>query len=433
MNPTDRPTNTATLSVTDRHSQQSKLIELPVYPATLGEDVIDVGSVTKHDFFTYDPGFVSTASCESKITYIDGDKGVLVHRGYLIEELAAKASYDEVCFLLLTGELPTQVQKDSWLKTAHDNSFLPKSIQKCLSSLSPDAHPMSLLLTLMSVLSAHYQENQPKTPEERFNVSAELVAKIPMLVAMIYRHITKQSYIPYDPNRCFAENFLHMTFGKDEIDPILVKAMDTIFTLHADHEQNASTSTVRMVGSTGSNPAACVAAGISALWGPAHGGANEACLKMLGVIGDVSRIPEYITKAKDKNDSFRLMGFGHRVYKNFDPRAKIMQKVCHDVLNVTGTSNEPLFKLATELAKVALEDNYFIEKKLYPNVDYYSGVTLKAIGIPTSMFTTIFSLARTVGWMSHWCEMVNEPYKIARPRQLYTGQTQRPFVEIKDR
>ena len=433
MNLTDKPINIASLSVRDRHTQESKVIELPVYCATLGEDVIDVGSVTKQDFFTYDPGFVSTASCESKITYIDGDKGVLVHRGYLIEELAEKSDYAEVCYLLLTGELPTKTQKESWIKTAHENSVLPTSIEKCLSSLSPNAHPMSILLTLMSVLSAHYQENQPKTPEERFNVSAELVAKIPMLVAMIYRHITKQSYIPYDASRSFAENFLHMTFGQDKIDPVLVKAMDTIFTLHADHEQNASTSTVRMVGSTGSNPAACLSAGISALWGPAHGGANEACLKMLGVIGDVSRIPEYIKKAKDKNDSFRLMGFGHRVYKNFDPRAKIMQNVCHDVLNVTGSSNEPLFKLAIELAHVALEDNYFIEKKLYPNVDYYSGVTLKAIGIPTSMFTTIFSLARTVGWMSHWCEMVNAPYKIARPRQLYTGNTKRSFVKIEDR
>ena len=432
MSSLDNNARHANLSLADRFSQQHT-IQLPIYEATLGEDVVDVGSLTSHDFFTYDPGFVSTASCQSKITYIDGDKGILLYRGYLIEELAEKSDYAEVCYLLLTGELPTKAQKEVWIKNSHENSIIPQDITNCLNSLPHNAHPMAMLLTLMSALSAHYQDNQPKTPEERFHVSAEFVAKVPMLIAMIYRHMTKQKYIPYDASRSYAENFLHMTFGKEEIDPILVKAMDTIFTLHADHEQNASTSTVRMVGSTGSNPAACLSAGISALWGPAHGGANEACLNMLEIIGDVSHIPEYIKRAKDKNDSFRLMGFGHRVYKNFDPRAKIMQNICHDVLNVMDSREEPLFKLAIELAHIALEDNYFIEKKLYPNVDFYSGVTLKAIGIPTTMFTTIFSLARTVGWMSHWCEMVNDSYKIARPRQLYVGEKQRAFVEIQKR
>lgn len=423
MNPSDNNVkeNIATLSTVN----PTKKIELPIYSATLGEAVIDVGSLTAHDFFTYDPGFVSTAACESKITYIDGDKGILLHRGYCIEELAEKSDYAEVCHLLLTGELPTQQEKDTWIKTAHKNSTIPKDIVLCLNSLPHTAHPMAMLLTLMSSLSAHYQENQPKTPEARFNISAEFVAKIPLLVAMTYRHMTQQAPIPYDNKKSYAENFLHMLFGKEKIDPVLIKAMDTIFILHADHEQNASTSTVRMVGSTGSNPAACLSSGIAALWGPAHGGANEACLHMLETIGDISNIPLYIKKAKDKNDPFRLMGFGHRVYKNFDPRAKIMQKVCHDVLDVTGSHNEPLFKLAIELARIALEDDYFIERKLYPNVDFYSGLTLKAIGIPTSMFTTIFALARTVGWMSHWSEMMNDSYKLARPRQLYTGEKQR--------
>ncbi len=426
MNPSDNNAK-ATLSIKD------KSLELPIYSATLGDDVIDVGTLTNQGYFTYDPGFVSTAACESKITFIDGDKGVLLHRGYLIEDLADKSDYMDTCHLLLSGELPTQPQKDAWIKQIHDNSIIPEDIALCLNSLPYDAHPMAMLLTLMSSLSAHYQENQPTNPQERFNVSAELVAKIPMLVAMTYRHMNKLAFIAYNPEKSYAENFLHMMFGKENIDPVLIKAMDTIFILHADHEQNASTSTVRMVGSTGSNPAACLSAGISALWGPAHGGANEACLNMLHVIGDISQIPLYIKKAKDKDDSFRLMGFGHRVYKNFDPRAKIMQNICHDVLEVMGSKDEPLFKLAIELAKIAREDNYFIERKLYPNVDFYSGLTLNAIGIPVSMFTTIFALARTVGWMSHWCEMLNEPYKLSRPRQLYTGPTQREFVNIQDR
>jgi citrate synthase len=419
MNPPEK----ATLSIKDISA------ELPIYSATLGNDVIDVGSLTSKGLFTYDPGFVSTAACESKITYIDGDKGILLHRGYLIEDLAEKADYMEVCHLLLSGELPTKNQKDAWIKNIHKESMIPEDIALCLKSLPHHAHPMAMLLTLMSSLSAHYQENQPETPETRHAVAAELVAKIPLLVAMTYRHMTQQTFVPYHPEKSYAENFLRMMFGKENIDPVLIKAMDTIFILHADHEQNASTSTVRMVGSTGSNPAACLSAGIAALWGPAHGGANEACLNMLHVIGDISQIPLYIKKAKDKNDSFRLMGFGHRVYKNFDPRAKIMQTVCHDVLEVMGSKDEPLFKLAIELARIAREDSYFIERKLYPNVDFYSGLTLNAIGIPVNMFTTIFSLARTVGWMSHWCEMMNDSYKLSRPRQLYTGEKQRSLTQ----
>lgn len=419
--------NNAILSIKDLS------IELPIYSASVGDSVIDVSSLTGHDFFTYDPGFVSTASCESKITYIDGDKGILMHHGYLIEALAEKSDYMEVCHLLLQGKLPTASEKQNFIHTLHKHSHIPEEIASCLKSLSPKSHPMAILMTLTSALSAYYQENQPNTPEERFQVSAELVAKIPLLVAMTYRHMNQQPLLPYNPEKSYAENFLRMLFGQEKFDPVLVKAMDTIFILHADHEQNASTSTVRVVGSTGSNPAACVAAGISALWGPAHGGANEACLNMLHVIGDVSQIPLYIKKAKDKNDPFRLMGFGHRVYKNFDPRAKIMKEICHEVLDVVGSKDKPFFQLATQLAQIALEDNYFIERKLYPNVDFYSGLTLSALGIPSNMFTTIFALARTVGWMSHWCEMMNESYKLARPRQLYTGETQRDFVEIQDR
>lgn len=421
-----KPSKTAALMLADNLTTDT--IPLSVYSATLGSDVIDVSSLTTHDFFTYDPGFVSTAACESKITYIDGDRGILLYRGYLIEDLAEKSDYMAICYLLLHGELPTLPQKSAWLDAIHEYSTIPKSIESCLKSLPHDAHPMALLLTLTASLSAHYQNNQPKTPEARLQTSMEFIAKMPLLIAMIYRHITQQAFIPYQKERSYAENFLHMTFGQEQIDPILIKAIDTIFTLHADHEQNASTSTVRMVGSTGANPMASLSAGIAALWGPAHGGANEACLTMLQIIGDVSKIPEYIKKAKDPHDDFRLMGFGHRVYKNFDPRAKMMQEVCHDVLNIIDASTDaPLFTLAIELARIAREDDYFIQRKLYPNVDFYSGLTLKALGIPTNMFTTIFALARTVGWMSHWCEMINEPYKIARPRQLYTGETQRNY------
>lgn len=394
--------------------------ELPIYTATLGNDVIDVSAITNQGLFTYDAGFVSTAACESKITYIDGDKGVLLYRGYPIEELAEKKDYMEVCYLLLKGTLPSPAEKATWLENLHANSVIPNYIHDAIKHMPVNAHPMSLLLTCISMLSAHYQSNNIQP-----NTAPAMIAIVPQLVAMIYRHMKGLPTIAYDKERSFTENFLHMTFGKEQVDPILTQALDTIFTLHADHEQNASTSTVRMVASTGANPVACLAAGAAALWGPAHGGANEACLAMLKTIGDVTQIPKYIAKSKDKNDSFRLMGFGHRVYKNFDPRAKIMQQICHDVLEATGAHNQPLFVLATELARIAREDQYFIDKKLYPNVDFYSGVTLQAMGIPEAMFTTIFALGRTVGWLSHAIELLDGAYKLSRPRQWYTGETVR--------
>lgn len=407
--------------------------ELPMLKPTLGNDLVDIGKLGTQDYFTFDPGFMSTASCESKITYIDGDNGILLYRGYPIEQLAEKKSYLDVCYLLLNGELPNKKEQDSFRDLINNHTMVHQQMYQFLNGFRRDAHPMAIMVGIVGALSAFYHDSMDLTNQgDRYTSAIRLIAKIPTLAAMSYKYSVGMPYM-YPQNRMsYAENFLHMMFGvpseSSVPDPILVKAMDTIFTLHADHEQNASTSTVRLAGSTGANPFACISAGIGALWGPAHGGANEACLNMLKEIGDVSKIGHYIKRAKDKSDNFRLMGFGHRVYKSYDPRAKVMRQTCYEVLNAVGAKDEPLFKLAMELERIAMEDPYFVEKKLYPNVDFYSGLTLSAIGIPTNMFTVIFALARTVGWMSHWLEMTSSPLKIGRPRQLYTGEKTRDVV-----
>ncbi|EKD44860.1 MAG: hypothetical protein ACD_70C00203G0003 [uncultured bacterium] len=416
------PKTTATLQF------GTESLELPIYSATLGNDVIDVKSLSGHEHFTYDPGFYATAACESKITYIDGNKGILLYRGYPIDQLAFHRDYIDVCYLLLYGELPTDAQKKLFQEKIAHASTIDAETKKFFDGFSKDAHPMGIVLGVMGALSTRYTHLNIAKPADRETAVIELIAKIPIIVTMAYHHNQGKSFVASNNQLGYTENFLHMLFGDDPKakNPTLIQAMDRILILHADHEQNASTSTVRMSGSTGTNPFAAITAGISALWGPAHGGANEACLNMLKEIGDEAHIEKYIAKAKDKNDPFRLMGFGHRVYKSYDPRAKVMQKTCHDVLQAVDANNAPLFKLATKLEKIALEDPYFVERKLYPNVDFYSGATLSAMDIPTNLFTVIFSLARTVGWASHWFEMTNEPdYPLYRPRQLYTGSKQR--------
>lgn len=406
-------------------------VELPIYSPTLGNDVIDIQTLNDRlQLFTFDPGFVSTASCESKITYIDGDKGVLLYRGYPIEQLAEKKDFLEVCYLLLNGELPNQYEKAEFTSLINNHSMVHQQMYQFLNGFRRDAHPMAIMVGIVGALSAFYHESMDlNSAHDRYMCAIRLIAKMPTLAAMSYKYSIGQPYMYPQNKMSYSENFLHMMFGvpteNTTPNPIIVEAMDTIFTLHADHEQNASTSTVRLAGSTGANPFACISAGIGALWGPAHGGANEACLNMLHEIGDVSKINHFIQRAKDKNDPFRLMGFGHRVYKSYDPRAKVMRETCHKVLEAMGAKDEPIFKLAMELERIALEDDYFISKKLYPNVDFYSGITLSAIGIPTNMFTVIFALARTVGWMSHWMEMTASKAKIGRPRQLYTGEKKR--------
>ena len=405
-------------------------VDLSIYSPTLGNDVIDINPLSSLGLFTYDPGFVSTASCESKITYIDGDKGTLLSRGYPIEQLAAKKDFLDVCYLLLNSELPSVEEKTKFNNLINNHTMVHQQMHHFLNGFRRDAHPMAIMVGIVGALSAFYHDSMDlNNQQDRYTSAIRLIAKMPTLAAMTYKYSTGMPYMYPQNKMSYAENFLHMMFGvpSEEItpNPILVKAMDTIFTLHADHEQNASTSTVRLAGSTGANPFACISAGIGALWGPAHGGANEACLNMLQEIGDISQINHFIKRAKDKNDPFRLMGFGHRVYKSYDPRAKVMRETCHNVLKAVGAENQPLFKLAMELERIALEDDYFIEKKLYPNVDFYSGITLSAIGIPTNMFTVIFALARTVGWMSHWIEMTESKSKIGRPRQLYTGEKER--------
>lgn len=405
-------------------------LDLPIYSPTLGNDVIDITQLGSNGIFTFDQGFVSTASCESKITYIDGDNGILLYRGYPIEQLAEKKDFLDVSYLLLNGELPNKEEKDTFVNLINNHTMVHQQMYQFLNGFRRDAHPMAIMVGIVGALSAFYHDTMDlNNANDRFISAIRLVAKMPTLAAMSYKYSIGMPYMYPQNKMSYAENFLHMMFGvpseETTPDPVLVKAMDTIFTLHADHEQNASTSTVRLAGSTGANPFACISAGIGALWGPAHGGANEACLNMLKEIGDVSRIEHFIARAKDKNDNFRLMGFGHRVYKSYDPRAKVMRKTCHDVLEAVGRKDEPLFKLAMELERIALEDDYFVEKKLYPNVDFYSGLTLSAIGIPTNMFTVIFALARTVGWMSHWMEMVANKSRIGRPRQLYTGEQTR--------
>ena len=407
-----------------------KIIELPIHEGTTGPDVLDVRGLVSEGVFTYDPGFVSTASCESEITFIDGGKGVLLHRGYPIEQLADKATFLETCFLLLNGELPSAEEKTAFEKTIRYHTMVDEHIHQFFKGFPKNAHPMAMLVGVVGALSAFYHDDLDiDDPDHRKLAAHRLIAKMPTLAAMCYKHSVGQPFMYPQNNMGFAENFLHMMFGTPceapNVSPTLAKAMDTIFLLHADHEQNASTSTVRLAGSSGANPYACIASGIAALWGPSHGGANEAVLEMLYEIGDESNIEEYIAKAKDKEDPFRLMGFGHRVYKNFDPRATVMRKICDEVLEELGVEDDPLFRIARKLEKIALEDDYFISKKLYPNVDFYSGIILKAIGIPTSLFTVIFATGRTPGWIAHWDEMLSHPYKIGRPRQLYKGYTSR--------
>jgi citrate synthase len=407
-------------------------IELPVLNGSIGPDVIDVRSLVSHGVFTYDPGFMSTASTESSITYIDGDEGMLLHRGYPIDQLADHSDYLETCYLLLHGELPNPTEKKSFVAEITRHTMVDAQIAQLLNGFQRNAHPMAVLISLTGALAALYHEGlDVDDPVHRRLAAIRLIAKMPTLAAMIYKHSIGQPIMGPVNALNYSENFLHMMFGVPaegpSVSPVLAKAMDVIFLLHADHEQNASTSTVRLAGSTGANPYACIASGIAALWGPAHGGANEAVLKMLNEIGDESRIEEFIARAKDKDDPFRLMGFGHRVYKNFDPRSKVMRKICDEVLADLGVENDPLFRIARRLEKIALEDQYFIDRKLYPNVDFYSGIILKAIGIPMGMFTVVFALGRTPGWISHWNEMLSGAYKIGRPRQLYRGAPRRDY------
>lgn len=413
-------------------------IELPVYSGTLGPDVVDVSSLVNEGVFTYDVGFTSTASCESKITYIDGNQGVLLYGGYPIEQLAEHSDYLETCYLLWYGELPNAEQKRAFDDRINYHTMVHDQISTFFKGFRRDAHPMAMMCGVVGGLSAFYHDSLDINNAEHREISAvRLIAKMPTLAAMAYKYSIGQPFMYPRNDLNYAENFLYMMFGTPceeyQVNPVLARAMDRIFLLHADHEQNASTSTVRLTGSTGANPFACISAGISALWGPSHGGANEAVLNMLGEIGDESRIGEFVARAKDKNDPFRLMGFGHRVYKNFDPRAKVMKQTADEVLKELGIENDPLLRIAKKLEQIALEDDYFVEKKLYPNVDFYSGIILKAMGIPTSMFTVIFALGRTPGWIAHWNEMISGNYRIGRPRQLYTGPTRRDFVPLDQR
>ena len=420
-------------------SYGGKDYDLEVMEGTLGPKVLDVRKFyADTNMFTFDPGYTSTASCESKITFIDGEKGILLYRGYPIEQLAEKSDFMEVCYLLMFGELPTREEKDQFVHDITYHTMVHEQITFFFRGFRRDAHPMAIMVGVVGALAAFYRDSADITdPHQRKIASYRLVAKMPTLAAMAHKYSTGQPFIYPRNDLSYAANFLHMTFSvpcEDYIvSPTLEKAMDLIFMLHADHEQNASTSTVRLAGSSLANPFACIAAGIACLWGPAHGGANEACLRMLGEIGTKERIPEFIARAKDKNDPFRLMGFGHRVYKNFDPRAKVMSKAAREVLDELGVDGH-LFEVARELERIAIEDDYFIEKKLYPNVDFYSGIILKAMGFPTEMFTVLFALARTVGWISQWGEMIADPVKkIGRPRQLYTGPGIRDYVSIDKR
>ncbi|MEF8756169.1 MAG: citrate synthase [Accumulibacter sp.] len=415
-------------------------VEFPIMTPTHGNDCIDIRTLgAKTGLFTYDSGYLSTASCRSTVTFIDGDKGELLYRGYPIEQLAEQCNFLEVAYLLWHGELPDAKQKRKFELNIKEHTMVHEQLVKFYQGFRRDAHPMAVLVGVVGALSAFYHEAEDFSDLEHQSISFNrIVAKLPTIVAMAYKYHRGEPFMYPRNDLDYTANFMHMMFAtpceKYVPNPVLVHALDTIFTLHADHEQNASTSTVRLSGSSGANPYACISAGIACLWGPAHGGANEACLQMLEEIHDVSRVGKYITRAKDKNDDFKLMGFGHRVYKNFDPRAKLMRKVCSDVLSELGLQNDRLFKLAMELEKIALEDEYFIEKKLYPNVDFYSGIVQKALGIPTSMFTCIFALARTVGWMTQWEEMINDPeYKIGRPRQLYIGAARRDVVPVEQR
>ncbi|WP_290699033.1 citrate synthase [Amphritea sp.] len=409
-----------------------EVFELPVYSGTMGPDVVDVRALTGKGLFTYDPGFVSTAACDSSITYIDGGKGVLLHGGYPIEQLAENSDYLETCYLLLNGELPTAEQKQTFVDTVKKHTMVHEQMNHFFNGFRRDAHPMSIMVGVVGALSAFYHDSLDIDDAHHREVCAyRLIAKMPTIAAMCYKYSIGQPFTYPRNDLDYADNFLQMMYGNPcetyVTNPVLAKAMDKIFLLHADHEQNASTSTVRLAGSSGANPFACIASGIAALWGPAHGGANEAVLTMLNEIGDEANIEEFIQRAKDPDDSFRLMGFGHRVYRNFDPRAKVMKQTCDEVLAELGIENDPLLRIAKRLEQIALEDDYFVDRKLYPNVDFYSGIILKAIGIPTNMFTVIFALSRTIGWISHWSEFHSSPNKIGRPRQLYTGPTQRDY------
>jgi citrate synthase len=425
---------TATLNL------DGKTYDLPVYAPTLGPNVLDIGKLyAQADVFTFDPGFTSTAACESAITYIDGDKGELLHRGYPIEQLAKESHYLELCYLLLYGELPTAAQQADFEARITRHTMVHEQMHNFFRGFRRDSHPMATMVGVVGAMSAFYHDSLDiNDPWQREVAAIRMIAKVPTIAAMAYKYSVGQPFVYPKNSLSYAGNLLRMCFAVPAedyvVNPVLEKAMDRIMMLHADHEQNASTSTVRLAGSSGANPFACIAAGIACLWGPAHGGANQACLEMLKEIGTVDRIPEYVAKAKDKTSGFRLMGFGHRVYKNFDPRAKVMKESADEVLSLLGVDNNPLLQVAKELERIALSDEYFISKKLYPNVDFYSGIILEAMGFPTSMFTPIFAISRTVGWISQWKEMIGEKnQKIGRPRQLYVGSAKRDYVDLRHR
>ena len=427
-------------TVTLSEDGSGNAVTLPLLHGSIGPKVIDIRTLyAETGHFTYDPGFTATASCESKITYIDGDAGVLLYRGYPIEELADNSNFMEVCYLLLHGELPNRDEFDEFERAITMHTMVHEQLIQLYRGFRRDAHPMAIMVGVTGALSAFYHDSTDiNDPYQRMVASHRMIAKMPTIAAIAYKYSVGQPFIYPRNDLNYSENFLQMLFAvpceEYQVSPVLARAIDRIFILHADHEQNASTSTVRLAGSSGANPFACIAAGIACLWGPAHGGANEAVLNMLTEIGSIDRIPEFIARAKDKDDDFRLMGFGHRVYKNYDPRAKVLQQSCHEVLDELGVRREPLLELALELERIALEDEYFVEKKLYPNVDFYSGIILKAMGFPTSMFTVLFALARTVGWVAQWNEMIEDPsQKIGRPRQLYTGPALRHYTLFDDR
>jgi citrate synthase len=414
--------------------------EFPVLKGTLGPDVIDIGALYQNtSHFTFDPGFRSTAGCESKITFIDGDKGVLLYRGFPIDQLAEQSNFVETCYLLFYGQLPTREQYQEFRRRVVNHTMVNEQMTRFYTGFRRDAHPMAVMLGVVGALSAFYHDSTDiSDPLQREIASIRMIAKMPTIAAMAYKYSIGQPFIYPHNELDYSANFLHMCFAvpreEYEVDPVLARAMDRIFILHADHEQNPSTSTVRLAGSTGANPFACISAGIACLWGPAYGGANEAALMMLQEIGTVDRIPEYIKRAKDRNDSFRLVGFGHRIYKSYDPRARIMQKTCHEVLDAVGHRDDPILQVALELERIALNDDYFVEKKLYPNIDFYSGIALKALGFPTEMFTVLFAIARTVGWIAQWKEMIEDPIqRIGRPRQHYTGASERSYISIEAR
>ncbi len=431
----DEDDELAHLEVTPGRPGGKKSVDLPILHGTLGPAVFDIRKLySETECFTYDPGYTSTASCESKITFIDGENGVLLHRGYPIEELAENCTFLQVSYLLMEGEMPSPEEYQTFVKNITFHTMVHEQLRNFYSGFRRDAHPMAIMLGVVGALSAFYYDSLDiRDPQQRIIASHRLIAKMPTIAAMAYKYSVGQPFMYPQNDLGYAENLLYMMFAMPsepfKVNPVVAKALNKILILHADHEQNASTSTVRLTGSSGANPFACIAAGIASLWGPAHGGANEAVIAMLKKIGHKDRIPEFIKRAKDKDDSFRLMGFGHRVYKHYDPRASVLRKVCQEVFTELGLQNDPLLELAKELEKIALEDPYFIEKKLYPNVDFYSGIIFKAIGIPTSMFTVLFAVARTVGWIAQWMEMIADPsQKIGRPRQLYTGHTLRHYI-----